>query len=81
MLRSQFLADTLSHTRPPPFPAPCSCYTNCARWKDLDYRLIKTYEVPDGDQPGVLAAKVLAEVQAALGVVQQRIDDSLPERR
>lgn len=36
-------------------------------------RLIKVPEVQNGGEPGVLAARVLGEVQAALSVVQLRI--------
>ncbi|KAI7846156.1 hypothetical protein COHA_000326 [Chlorella ohadii] len=53
----------------------CACYTNCARWQGLDYRLIKVAEVQNGGESGVLAARVLDDVQASLRVVQQRIRD------
>ncbi|PRW61307.1 EGF domain-specific O-linked N-acetylglucosamine transferase isoform A [Chlorella sorokiniana] len=46
----------------------CTCNGNCARWKGLDYRLIKVQDVPDSSMPGVLATRVLEEAVAALRV-------------
>lgn len=77
-LRAQAtLADPSTLPGRTPRLAPClptrSCYTNCARWKDLHYSLIRTYELANGDAPGALATKVADEVESALAQVRLRI--------
>ncbi len=48
---------------------------NSATFLPLSCRLIKVAEVQNGGESGVLAARVLDDVQASLRVVQQRIRD------
>ena len=53
----------------------CTCYTNCALWRDHPYALVHALEYSE-ERSSELVAKVLQEVQATLAEVALRIERS-----
>ena len=53
----------------------CTCYTNCALWRDHPYALVHALEYSE-ERSSELVAKVLQEVQAVLAEVALRIERS-----